>query len=538
MKESNFNIPYPFFEKDGALYKLIVRKDEEVAKFISRNVPYITAKYRDVEFNHIFYEICFKSNNRLVKVTESASVVAKKNLLLNLALRGLNINDNNAKDFIDYFSLYERENAIPVEDTVMRLGYINGEFYHPDIATFKITAENIAYKKILNSIHGKGTLESYRKDVFEKIKQSYVATFVTYTSLSSILLKDFDIEPFAVEISGVTSSGKTTALKLAASVWGRYEDLVMSWNITNVGIERLAMITNSFPLILDDTQKASSQNLINAIYQFSSGIGKVRGSLEGIRNNYTWSNILLSSGEYSMVNRKENTGGASARVITIGRAPFKSIDYTDLYEGLGKSYGTLGVAFQKEYEKNEGVYKELFNEITKKYKMKYKMNDVLSRLVRLVSIIHLAGLILNQVKGFRTNVAEVCETIFEDIIESNKTVNMPEYRLEEVLSVLDTKRNQIQSNNHSLNGIDIIAVNREDYVGVTKNFLNSIIESHEINQLVSDWKRLEYLITDKDRVQKSVKIKTGNGKVENIRVYAIKKEVIKWLSYDFEIYKN
>src|SRR5699024_249250 len=117
-------------------------------------------------------------------------------------------------------------------------------------------------------------------------------------------------------------------------------------------------------------------------------------------------------------------------------------------------------------------------------------------------------------------------------------VNMPEYRLEEVLSVLDTKRNQIQSNNHSLNGIDIIAVNREDYVGVTKNFLNSIIESHEINQLVSDWKRLEYLITDKDRVQKSVKIKTGNGKVENIRVYAIKKEVIKWLSYDFEIYKN
>src|SRR5699024_12180758 len=122
------------------------------------------------------------------------------------------------------------------------------------------------------------------------------------------------------------------------------------------------------------------------------------------------------------------------------------IDFREIYEGLNKYYGTLGLVFQNEYEQYKEYYQHLYNVIYESYCEQYTLNDVLSRLVRLMSIIHLSGFILDRIDGFESNVTEICNTIFEDIIEENKTVNMTELKLNEILSVLDTKRNILQSN--------------------------------------------------------------------------------------------
>ena len=42
-----------------------------------------------------------------------------------------------------------------------------------------------------------------------------------YASLGSVLLYEFDIKPFIVELAGSTSTGKTFTLNLVASVWER-----------------------------------------------------------------------------------------------------------------------------------------------------------------------------------------------------------------------------------------------------------------------------------------------------------------------------
>ena len=41
-----------------------------------------------------------------------------------------------------------------------------------------------------------------------------------YASLGSVLLREFGLQPFIVEISGSTSTGKTFTLNLVSSVWG------------------------------------------------------------------------------------------------------------------------------------------------------------------------------------------------------------------------------------------------------------------------------------------------------------------------------
>ncbi|WP_410501090.1 DUF927 domain-containing protein [Escherichia coli] len=92
-------------------------------------------------------------------------------------------------------------------------------------------------------------------------------------------------------MKGSTSTGKTTALKVAASVWGTNQ-LVNEFNATKVSVERKAAFLNSFPLLLDDSRKADERLLQSFVYTFSGGRSKGRGSVGGSQREYTWRNIM------------------------------------------------------------------------------------------------------------------------------------------------------------------------------------------------------------------------------------------------------
>ena len=57
---------------------------------------------------------------------------------------------------------------------------------------------------------------------------------------------------------------------------------------------------NSYPLILDDSRKANEKTLGDFIYNFSGGRSKGRGSTTGSQQEFTWNNILISTGEASL----------------------------------------------------------------------------------------------------------------------------------------------------------------------------------------------------------------------------------------------
>ncbi|MCP5995909.1 DUF927 domain-containing protein, partial [Klebsiella pneumoniae] len=84
------------------------------------------------------------------------------------------------------------------------------------------------------------------KKVFVKIKDLPMVMVMLYASLGSVLLYEFDIMPFIVELAGSTSTGKTFTLNLVASVWGT-TDLTTTWSSTRNSIEAMAAFLNSFP---------------------------------------------------------------------------------------------------------------------------------------------------------------------------------------------------------------------------------------------------------------------------------------------------
>lgn len=156
----------------------------------------------------------------------------------------------------------------------------------------------------------------------------YPAAMVAlYASLVPPLMAFFPtLANFIVDFCGETSRGKTTTLRLAASVWGNPDErgggIVVSWDNTRVYVERAAALTDYLPTFLDDTKRArKSEDVGRTLYDFASGVGRGRGSLQGIQRTSRSHGVLLSTGE-APATSFTNDGGTRARTLCIWGSPF------------------------------------------------------------------------------------------------------------------------------------------------------------------------------------------------------------------------
>ena len=273
--EGNEEIIPDAFEigENGWLYKLVQKgtgdNKETVRKLITSTPPFITKQFKDIENSEISYELSFGKNNHITKIPVQAIDIAYTKNIINLSSKGLDVDTVNRLEVVNFISMFKRINELETEKTVSRLGHVKGRFIHPLIENdAELIIHEEGYKNIVNAFKTKGTLKDYADTVFNEVKNGPMAMMFMYASLGSVLLHDFDVEPFIVDMASKTSTGKTTALKVAGSVWGT-KDLISEWNTTKVNVERKAGIMNSFPLIYDDTRKAPYYQLADIIYQFS-----------------------------------------------------------------------------------------------------------------------------------------------------------------------------------------------------------------------------------------------------------------------------
>ena len=157
---------------------------------------------------------------------------------------------------------------------------------------------------------------------------------------------------FVLDFSGVTSQGKTTALRAAASVWGsadeRGDGILHTWDNTHVFAERIAALCNYLPLFLDDTKRARKREDVGrAVYNHASGVGRGRGSLTSVQRTTRTHSVLLSTGEEAITSFT-NDGGTRARCICLWGSPLGGADTATvevvrrLNAGIMAHYGHLG----------------------------------------------------------------------------------------------------------------------------------------------------------------------------------------------------
>jgi uncharacterized protein (DUF927 family) len=122
---------------------------------------------------------------------------------------------------------------------------------------------------------------------------------------------------------GASSSGKSTTLKLAASVWGKPSSYVRLWRGTTNGLEGLATLHNDGLLILDEISQIDPVAAGDAAYLLANGQGKARANRNGqARAPQRWRLLFLSAGEESLLavmNRagKKPSAGQEIRLADI-----------------------------------------------------------------------------------------------------------------------------------------------------------------------------------------------------------------------------
>lgn len=515
------------------LYKLVEkgRGDDKqiVPMLVTSTPPFITKCYKDIESLIISYEMSYLKANEVTKFPVQALDIRDAKNIINLSSKGLDVDSNNRSELVQFISMFMRLNNLPTNKTVSRLGHVRGHFIHPLIdSDVELIIHQEGYKRLANAFKTKGTLQDYSDTVFKQVKGSPMTMMFVYASLGSILLHDFNVEPFIIDLSGKTSTGKTTALKVASSVWGT-DDLRSEWNTTKVSVERKASMMNSFPLIYDDTRKAPVYQLADIVYQFSGGRSKGRGNVHSIDSESTWQNILISTGETSIVEYGQEKAGISARVITLQDNPFSDdVDLRALYDGLENNFGHLGLAFIDQYNKHKLEYKESFKGHEKLFIEKAGDNEVMQRLGRPFALLKTSAEILNDIEGFEHNLYSTVQCAYESMKESNKSIDKPKQLLVEVLEYMQANRNNIIGEGYpELYSGEIKGIYKNSMLGVQSETLKNLL-GHELTTIVKEWDSRNYLINDGKRLQKQVK-----HKGQRSMVYAINEEIIKELGFDF-----
>ena len=173
-----------------------------------------------------------------------------------------------------------------------------------------------------------------------------------------------------MHLRGESSSGKTTLLKVALSVWGRPDQ--SSWSTTSNALEATLAAANSTLLAIDEVGSVSGKAAHDAVYMMGNGSGKARAKSDGSAAEIArWRTSVLSTGEISLQEKMAEDGrvkqnGQEVRLLDISAdtRPFSSFDclhgsadagaFADsLRDASLKFHGTAGRAFVQKLLKQE-----------------------------------------------------------------------------------------------------------------------------------------------------------------------------------------
>lgn len=210
-----------------------------------------------------------------------------------------------------------------------------------------------------------GTAESWRAFAGLAEGNSRLALAVS-AALAGPLLYPAGIESGGFNFVGGSSTGKTTALRFASSVWGGKEH-IRSWRTTDNALESLAAHHNDTTLILDELGQASARAVSEAAYMLTNGQGKARAGKDGsARTPQQWRLLFLSSGEVGLSDKLAEIGqrpkaGQEVRLVDIPADAGRDMGIFEELHGFPDA-GALSLHIREESERCHGHAGRLFLE--------------------------------------------------------------------------------------------------------------------------------------------------------------------------------
>ena len=170
-----------------------------------------------------------------------------------------------------------------------------------------------------------GTLAGWQAEIAAWAVDNPLLALALSAAFSGPMLAKCNAEGGGVHFVGDSSTGKTTAIEAACSVWGG-PNYRRSWRATANGMEGAAALFNDCLLALDEISECDPREVGAIVYALGNGRGKQRASRSGAaRGVVRWRCFVLSSGERTIATTVQDGGhrakaGQSVRLLDIPAA--------------------------------------------------------------------------------------------------------------------------------------------------------------------------------------------------------------------------
>jgi putative DNA primase/helicase len=163
-----------------------------------------------------------------------------------------------------------------------------------------------------NPFRQRGSLERWRELVAAPCVGNSRLAFAVASAFAGPLLRWAGLDSGGFHFRGPSSCGKTTALRVAASVYGG-ASYMQRWRATDNALEAVAAQHCDGLLILDELAQVDPKTAGACAYMLANETSKARSTRTGqARTRLTWRLLFLSAGEIGLAAHMAE-GGARAR---------------------------------------------------------------------------------------------------------------------------------------------------------------------------------------------------------------------------------
>jgi putative DNA primase/helicase len=214
----------------------------------------------------------------------------------------------------------------------------------------------------------RGSLDEWREKVAGLASGNNLLVLAISVAFAGPIVDLLDRESFGINLFGASSTGKSSALLAAGSVWGGGGPLgfALTWRATDNGVEAIASAHSGTFLGMDELGQLNPEVASSLAYMLGNGMGKLRAQRTGeARAAREWRVVFLSTGEIGLMAKVEEArvnrrakAGTSVRFIDVPADGGRGLGLFEDCHGLDPSafaqrlksnafgsYGTAGPAF-------------------------------------------------------------------------------------------------------------------------------------------------------------------------------------------------
>ncbi len=434
------------------------------------NLIYVKSIIKMIDSTEVEMQVILEtvSNGQTIEIQMeySSLIQSQESLLKELSKQGYLLNYKFANPMREwlYFSAQNEQNNNNYTQYHSTLGFLDCS-PNPPVFLLGNTVFNGIRSTYLDSKmkFTTGQLVDYQKFLDDYILPYDTMRYALILGLSSVAasyLKDYAaVGTVLLNLSGPSSTGKTTTAQFIASLWGQAQisnlGLVRTFNATQNALIHSLRGISGVPVCLDDATTGGFKNRTELIYSLAQSEPKLRltSKIQFRESGKTWSGMIVITSEQPIVDDAETRLGILARVLdTDGLVFTQSAEHAEaITRFISSNYGHIGREYVKKFlTKTEDEIKLMFDECKVEVLEKLITRDGLSsRIANKIAIIRMTAKLVKEFLGYSSiDVEEITEFMVKVDQDNVEERHVGEKALEAI-------KNYIQTNHSHFEKLDI-----------------------------------------------------------------------------------